>query len=216
MFDRMSARHEAGHAIVAAALGMGHVAIVRADGSGLTRFFDNAQFDNLAPSDAALLAVAGSVAETVVLDGNLKRAVSDVLSAEGDGDMLRTALRALGGGENTVMAVVMSARSILLQHRAEFDRLTTALECDGIGQARLGGSGVAPERKGAPVARLGGSGVAPERKGAPVAGLTELRAIVAQAHGNGNTALAALLNATIARREGRPTARVVEIWRGAP
>lgn len=199
MFDRMSARHEAGHAIVAAALGMGHVAIVRADGSGLTRFFDNAQFDNLAPSDAALLAVAGSVAETVVLDGNLKRAVSDVLSAEGDGDMLRTALRALGGGENTVMAVVMSARSILLQHRAEFDRLTTALECDGIGQARLGGSGVAPERKGA-----------------PVAGLTELRAIVAQAHGNGNTALAALLNATIARREGRPTARVVEIWRGAP
>ena len=222
MFDLLAARHEAGHGVVGAFLGMRHSLIVRKDGSGQANW-DPGAVDALHPFDRAVLALSGNVAECMAIDGNLKRAVQDTLDKDSyDAVMLRLALSELApeewkyGRHGPAVEAAKTAQTIIRENRAEFERLTAELQEDGIGQVRMGQRTPAsrPAARGVDYS----SNLAAARAllaGGQVAGVSELRNLASKAASE-NPKLAQLLEATIARREGREVKRVTEFSIGGP
>lgn len=216
MFDYLLCRHEAGHAVVAAALGLRHHARVKDDGSGAVNWGPGA-LAGLHAEDRAVLAVAGNVAEAMAIDGNLKRAVKDTLEKDDSNDalILRNALSELPaykyGRQGPALLAAAKAREVILQNKAEFDRLTDTLQRDGIGQVRM----VAPARRPSPSGVDYTANLAAVRSGQAV-GAAELRSLASRAAADGNQKLAKLIDQTLARREGRAVTPIRETSIGGP
>lgn len=191
MYDRWTCRHEAAHAVVGAVLGVWNVARVNDDGGGVTRYAGGGLV-GLSAEDRAVIALAGNVGETILIDGNLGRAIRDTQAAAGgDGDLLAAAVR----DGASVRDATLRARSILVQHRDEWDRLSAALQRDGIGHVR--------------VANVYTSRAVALKRGR-VAGPAELRELASRAKGEGHASLARLLEASLARAERGAPSRIIE------
>ena len=213
MFDLLAARHEAGHGVVGAFLGMRHSLIVREDGSGQANW-DPGAVDALHPFDRAVLALSGNVAECMAIDGNLKRAVQDTLDKDSyDAVMLRLALSELApeewkyGRHGPAVEAAKTAQTIIRENRAEFERLTAELQEDGIGQVRMGQRTPASR---SPVRGVDYSSNLAAPSGGQVAGVAELRNLASKAASDGNAKLAKLMEQTLARREGRSVEPIIE------
>lgn len=219
MYDRLAAKHEAAHAVVGAALGMRNFVRVKEDGSGMAHWEPGA-LDGLHPFDRCVLAVSGNVAEAMAIDGNLKRAVQDTIRLDSnDSVILRMALHDLKsetwkyGQQGPALAAAAKAREVIMQNRAEFNRLTDTLQRDGIGQVRISGGTSAASR---PAARgVDYTDNLPALRG-QAAGLPELRSLASKAASDGNAKLARLIEQTLARREGRAVEPVIEFGYGRP
>jgi hypothetical protein len=128
------AAHEAGHAIAAAALGIGSTVEIHEDGGGQCRYDRYAE----AAEDRVMLALAGEVAEAVLFNGgNLRRAVTDCLASGAsdysDNRGLHEALKEVPRWRHrdVVLQQAARARKVLHENRAEFDALRQRLALEG-------------------------------------------------------------------------------------
>ena len=212
MYDRLAARHEAGHGVVSAFLGMHHSLIVREDGSGQASWEPGA-VDALHPFDRAVVAVSGNVAECMAINGNLKRAVQDTLDKDSyDAVMLSEALRELAPGawkykQGPALAAAQAAAAIIRENRGEFERLTAELQENGVGQVRMGPRPAASRPSSRDVNYAANLAVV---RGAKPAGVAELRSLASKAAADGNTKLQQLMEQTLARLEGRSVEPIIE------
>ena len=217
MYDRLAAAHEAGHCVVGAFCGLHHVATVRDDGSGLVSWDDGA-LSALHPFDRAAVALAGNVAEELVIRGNLKRAVKDTADNWGTNDaaILSMALSELApeawkyGQHGPAGEAAKAALAIIQDNRSEFNRLTAELMEYGVGQVRMG------PRPPAPVDYSTNLAAVRQLANAKPVDLAELRNLATRAAADGNDKLAKLIEQTAARREGRAVEPVVEFSIGGP
>ena len=210
MYDRMTAAHEAGHAVVCAAVGVRHVAFVRSDGSGQVSSTGDTLIGDLHPEDHAAVLLAGKVGEAMARGyGDLREAVNDTLALEHDGALLREALSEIPSYQyKRGAAVEMADRalSILKKNRAEFDRLRRQLEEEGIGHVKDMGPVAKPMSTSRGVDYA--SNLAALRGQA--AGLPELRSMASEAKAKGHKTMAQLLERSIAAAEGREVEPLIE------
>lgn len=212
MYDeiRLCAMHEAGHLLIADFLGLTAHAIVRDDGSGETRVFSG--LSNEAPEDVVCFTVAGRVGEAMAIDGNLKRAVSELLYS-GSGDEWKGLVLAIEplwrshvrGRNGVALDAAQAAAAIIRQNRPKFDRLVRTLYEDRI--ARVG---PAPAPKPKPALTDVRKPALPGGDRSRPMGIAELRGAATKAEEAGHDRLARLLRREIAAKEGRETPLLVE------
>ena len=217
---RLAAFHEAGHLIVADFLELSAYAVVDDDGSGRVYYQDSDQVTQLAPEDRACMSVAGEVAEAMASGGDLKRAVARTFNSGSDD--LENMVMAVAklershpqGRDGVAMDAARAALAIIRQNQSEFNRLVNALYSDRI--ARVGPAPATSRTSSRGVDYAANLAAARGLlAGGQVAGVAELRNLASKAASD-NPKLAALLEATIARREGREVKRVTEFSIGGP